>query len=136
MNDQQPSGDTPPADWAMLAGAPATAESLTALTGAHPASMTGAALVDAIVASEKALSLLAGTQMRLLSALAVPFVAGDPMRLAAVLAGKAAPPGMTTPTRSRTTSPPRRRRWRRRRSPRRCGSPAAPPGSGYRRPRP
>ena len=50
--------------------------------------MTGAALVDAIVASEKALSLLAGTQMRLLAALAVPFVAGDPMRLAAVLARK------------------------------------------------
>src|SRR6478736_10305293 len=88
MNDQQPSGDTPPADWAMLAGAPATAESLTALTGADPAAMTGAALVDAIVASEKALSLLAGTQMRLLAALAVPFVAGDPMRLAAALARK------------------------------------------------
>jgi hypothetical protein len=88
MNDQQPSGDTPPADWAMLAGAPATAESLTALTGADPAAMTGAALVDAIVASEKALSLLAGTQMRLLAALAVPFVAGDPMRLAAVSARK------------------------------------------------
>src|SRR6478752_2995866 len=88
MNDQQPSGDTPPADWAMLAGAPATAEALTALTGADPAAMTGAALVDAIVASEKALSLLAGTQMRLLAALAVPFVAGDPMRLAAGLARK------------------------------------------------
>ena len=61
---------------------------LLALTGADPAAMTGAALVDAIVASEKALSLLAGTQMRLLAALAVPFVAGDPMRLAAVLARK------------------------------------------------
>ena len=67
---------------------PATAESLVALTAADPAGMTGAALVDAIVASEKALSLLAGTQMRLLTALAVPFVAGDPMRLAAGLARK------------------------------------------------
>src|SRR6476620_2355522 len=88
MNDQQPSSDTPSADWALLAGAPATAESLVALTAADPAAMTGAALVDAIVASEKALSLLAGTQMRLLTALAVPFVAGDPMRLAAGLARK------------------------------------------------
>src|SRR6476469_6156336 len=83
MNEQQP---TNPAGWAELAGQPATPESLQALTGADPASMTGAALVDAIVASEKALSLLAGTQMRLLTALAVPFVAGDPMRLAAGLA--------------------------------------------------
>ena len=89
MNDQQPtSGDAAPAEWAELAGRPATPESLLALTGADPAAMTGAALVDAIVASEKALSLLAATQMRLLSALAVPFVAGDPMRLAAVLARK------------------------------------------------
>ena len=88
MTDQQPNHDTPPTDWATLAGAPATAESLTALTRTDPTTMTGAALVDAVVASEKALSLLAGTQMRLLSALAVPFVAGDPMRLAAVLARK------------------------------------------------
>ena len=75
-------------EWAELAGRPATPESLLALTGADPTAMTGAALVDAVVASEKALSLLAATQMRLLSALAVPFVAGDPMRLAAVLARK------------------------------------------------
>src|SRR6476469_5959775 len=83
MNEQQP---TNPAGWAELAGQPASPESLLALTGADPSAMTGAALVDAVVASEKALSLLAGTQMRLLAALAVPFVAGDPMRLAAVLA--------------------------------------------------
>ena len=76
------------AGWAELAGQPATPESLLALTGADPAAMTGAALVDAVVASEKALSLLAATQMRLLAALAVPFVAGDPMRLAAVTARK------------------------------------------------
>ncbi len=90
MNDQQPttSGEPAPVQWAELAGRPATPESLLALTGADPTAMTGAALVDAVVASEKALSLLAATQMRLLSALAVPFVAGDPMRLAAVLARK------------------------------------------------
>ena len=87
-SNTQPSGPCASADWALLAGAPATAESLVALTAADPAGMTGAALVDAIVASEKALSLLAGTQMRLLAALAVPFVAGDPMRLAAVSARK------------------------------------------------
>ena len=89
MNDQQPSsGEPAPVEWGELAGRPATPESLLALTGADPTGMTGAALVDAVVASEKALSLLAATQMRLLSALAVPFVAGDPMRLAAVLARK------------------------------------------------
>src|SRR6185295_10941339 len=68
-----------------------------ALTSADPAAMTGAALVDAIVASEKALSLLAGTQMRLLTALAVPFVAGDPMRLAAALARKSCTTGDDDP---------------------------------------
>src|SRR6476469_5132054 len=89
MSDQPPSsGEPAPVEWAELAGRPATPESLLALTGADPTGMTGAALVDAVVASEKALSLLAATQMRLLSALAVPFVAGGPMGLAAVLARK------------------------------------------------
>ena len=89
MSDQQPTQRrTAPVEWAEFAGRPATPASLLALTGADPTAMTGAALVDAVVASEKALSLLAATQMRLLSALAVPFVAGDPMRLAAVLARK------------------------------------------------
>ena len=89
MTDQQPTGDgAAPVPWADLAGAPAGADSLLALAGVDPSGLTGAALVDAIVASEKALSLLAGTQMRLLTALAVPFVAGDPTRLAAALARK------------------------------------------------
>ena len=89
MSDQQPTASGgAPVEWAEFAGRPATPASLLALTGADPTAMTGAALVDAVVASEKALSLLAATQMRLLSALAVPFVAGDPMRLAAVLARK------------------------------------------------
>ena len=89
MNDQQPTRrHRRPRTGRRWPVHPATAESLLALTGADPTAMTGAALVDAIVASEKALSLLAGTQMRLLAALAVPFVAGDPMRLAAALARK------------------------------------------------
>jgi len=49
MTDQQPTNGGA-ADWAALAGAPATAESLTALTGADPSAMTGTTLVDAIVA--------------------------------------------------------------------------------------
>src|SRR6476660_6647638 len=88
-SNSQPSGPCASADWALLAGEPATA--------ADPAGMTGAALVDAIVASEKALSLLAGTQLRLLAALAVPFVAGDPMRLAAVTARKSCTTGDDDP---------------------------------------
>jgi len=56
--------------------------------GAVPDTMTGPALVDAIVASEKALSFLAAKQMRLLTAFAQPFKAGDPMRLARRLARK------------------------------------------------
>jgi hypothetical protein len=134
MNDQQPATGSAAPDWAVLAGAPATAESLVALAGADPAVMTGAVLVDAIVASEKALSLLAGTQMRMLAALAVPFVAGDPMRLAAVLAGRVASPAMTTPPRSHSSFPQRRRAWRRRRSRRRCGSRPGPRASGWRTP--
>jgi len=76
------------ADWAAHAKAPAGVSSLVDLAEADPESMTGSALVDAIVASEKALSLLAGLQMRLMAALSVPFVAGYPMRLAARLARK------------------------------------------------
>jgi hypothetical protein len=136
MSDQQPSGDSVSTDWALLAGQPATPESLLALTGADPAAMTGAALVDAIVASEKALSLLAGTQMRLLTALAVPFVAGDPLRLAAALARKSCITATTTPTRSPATSPKPPQHWPRRRSPPHYGSPAAPPASGSPTPAP
>jgi hypothetical protein len=51
------------------------------LAAADPETMTGPALLDAIVASEKALSHLAATQLRLLTAFAKPFTAGDPMPL-------------------------------------------------------
>ncbi len=81
-----PTPDNP--DWAGLAHAPADAVSLAALADAVPDAMTGSALVDAIVASEKALSFLAAKQMRLLTAFAQPFKAGDPMRLARRLARK------------------------------------------------
>ena len=74
--------------WMSRAASSATAESLVAVAGVDPAKLSGADLVDAIVTSEKALSLLAAVQMRLMAALAVPFVAGDPMRLAARIARK------------------------------------------------
>ncbi len=76
------------AGWRDLAARPADPSSLTALAGVDAASLTGAELVDAVVASEKALSLLTGVQMRLLAAFAVPFTAGDPTRLAGRLAKK------------------------------------------------
>ena len=75
-------------DWPALAGSRASVDSLTALAGADPAELSGPELVEAVVASEKAMSMLAAIQMRLLSAFAKPFVAGDPMRLAARLARK------------------------------------------------
>ena len=74
--------------WSSRASSAADAESLAALADIDPTALGGPDLVDAIVSSEKAMSLLAGTQMRLLNALAQPFVAGDPMRLAARLARK------------------------------------------------
>jgi hypothetical protein len=92
MNEPQhqpiidPTPDHP--DWPTHAAEPADTTSLRALAHADPTSMTGPALLDAIVASEKALSLLTGMQLRLLTAFAEPFKAGDPMRLAARLARK------------------------------------------------
>ena len=56
------------------------------LASVDPTALTGPELIDAILAAEKAQSLLAAVQMRLMAAFAVPFVAGDPMRLAARLA--------------------------------------------------
>jgi hypothetical protein len=76
------------AGWADHAAHPADLDSLTSLANVDPASMSGPDLIDAIVSSEKALSLLAGVQMRLMAAFAEPFKAGDPMRLAARLARK------------------------------------------------
>ena len=83
--DQATTGD-PDRSWAEHAVGAADIGSLRALATADPTQLTGAALVDAITASEKALSLLTGIQLRLLAAFSVPFVAGDPMRLAGRLA--------------------------------------------------
>ena len=84
-----PTTDNGPAPgWAAHAAAAADTVSLTALADADPGRLSGADLVDAITASEKALSLLTGIQMRLLAAFAAPFTAGDPMRLANRLARK------------------------------------------------
>ncbi len=74
--------------WCERAAGPADPSSLATLAGVDAASLTGPELVDAIVASEKAMSLLAGVQLRLLAAFAVPFTAGDPTRLAGRLAKK------------------------------------------------
>src|SRR3954453_11071790 len=74
--------------WSAHAADAAGSASLQALAAVDPTELTGAELVDAIRASEKALSLLTAVQMRLMAAFAVPFIAGDPMRLAARLARK------------------------------------------------
>jgi hypothetical protein len=66
-----PAPDNP--DWPSHARQPAGKESLCGLVDADPDAMTGPALVDAIVASEKALSFLAAKQLRLLTAFAKPF---------------------------------------------------------------
>jgi hypothetical protein len=84
MTNQQPiinpTPDNP--DWADLATAPTEPASLLALAAAEPETMTGPALLDAIVTSEKALSYLAAQQMRLLTAFAQLFKAGDPDQVA------------------------------------------------------
>ncbi len=76
----------PSPSWAALAAEPADAPSLTALARVEAGALSGAELVDAIVCSEKAASLILGVQARLMAALTVPFVASDPMPLARKLA--------------------------------------------------
>ena len=92
-NDPVPGCPTTHNPWAGIADGAASVESVTALLDVDPVGLTGAALVDAIAAAEKALSLLAGVQMRLQAALAVPFIAGDPTRLANRLGRKSCIPG-------------------------------------------
>ena len=74
--------------WPAVAAGPADAASMSAVTAADPVGLSGAELVDAIVASEKALSLLAATQMRLLGEFARPGRAGDVTGLVAALLDK------------------------------------------------
>ncbi len=86
MSDSAAEGCDP--SWKDHAAGAASSASLTALAGVVPGELTGAQLVDAITASEKALSFLSAMQMRLFAAFGQPFVAGDPMRLATRLARK------------------------------------------------
>src|ERR1700712_2345578 len=91
MQADDAAGPVTGSGWPGRAGRPADPESLTALTAlaeVDAAGLSGSELVDGIVAAGKALSLLLGIQIRMMAALAVPFIAGDPMRLAARLARK------------------------------------------------
>ena len=84
-------GDPPPVgacSWSELATGAGCPESLSAVARVDPSALSGAELVDAIVASEKALSLLAARQMGLLTEFARPGRAGDVSELVAELMDK------------------------------------------------
>ena len=92
---RQAAGDAPPSyshshshSWSELAAGAGCPESLGAVAQVDPSTLSGAALVDAIVASEKALSLLAARQMGLLTEFARPGRAGDVSELVAELMDK------------------------------------------------
>ena len=74
--------------WSELAAGSGCAESMSAVAQVNPRALSGAELVDAIVASEKALSLLAARQMGLLTEFARPGRAGDVSELVAELMDK------------------------------------------------
>ena len=63
--------------WSELAAGSGSVASVSAVVTASPAALSGPELVDAIVASEKALSLLVAVQMQLLTEFARPGRAGD-----------------------------------------------------------
>ena len=77
-----------PDQWSDLAAGPACSASFDALGAIPVIELSGAELVDAIVASEKALSALSATQMRLLTEFARPGRAGDVSGLVASLVDK------------------------------------------------
>jgi len=85
-----PSGAHPSAahSWADLAAGAGCPESLGAVAQVDPGALSGAELIEAIVASEKALSLLAARQMGLLTEFARPGRAGDVSELVAELMDK------------------------------------------------
>ena len=74
--------------WSELAANSGCAESMSAVAQVDPGALSGAELVDAIVASEKAMSLLAARQMGLLTEFARPGRAGDVSELVAELMDK------------------------------------------------
>jgi len=91
---RQAADDPPPPpplrsrSWSELAAGAGCAESLDAITQVEPSALTGAELVDAIVTSEKALSLLTARQLGLLTEFARPGRAGDVSELVAELMDK------------------------------------------------
>ncbi len=91
VDTSQTAGDPPPfgtQSWSELAAGAGCPESLRAVAQVHPTALTGAELVDAIVASEKAMSLLAARQMGLLTEFARPGRAGDVSEIVAELMDK------------------------------------------------
>jgi len=85
---RQGASDPPPRSWSALAAGTGCPESLSAVAQVNPGALSGAELVDAIVASEKAMSLLAARQMGLLTEFARPGRAGDVTELVAELMDK------------------------------------------------
>jgi len=88
---RQAANDPPPLrsqSWSELAANSGCAESMSAVALANPGALSGAELVDAIVASEKAPSLLTARQMGLLAEFARPGRAGDVTELVAELMDK------------------------------------------------
>ena len=88
---RQASSDDPPLrsrSWSEFAAGAGCPESLDAITQVDPSALSGAELVDAIVASEKALSLLTARQLGLLTEFARPGRAGDVSELVAELMDK------------------------------------------------
>ena len=82
------SDSPPPRSWSDFAAGAGSPESLSAITQVDPRALSGAELVDAIVTSEKAMSLLAARQMGLLAEFARPGRAGDVSDLVAELMDK------------------------------------------------
>ena len=134
--------DDPPQhshSWSELAAGAGCAESLDAITQVEPSALTGAELVDAIVASEKALSLLTARQLGLLTEFARPGRAGDVSELVAELMDKGGqgrgPDGQIDLDTVETLVHERAASWLRPKSLRRCRSRRSPrvPGSARRR---
>ena len=116
--------------WADLAAGAGCPESLGAVAQVDPGALSGAELIEAIVASEKALSLLAARQMGLLTEFARPSRAGDVSELVAELMDKGGqgrrPDGEIDLDTVETLVQERQRRWRRPKSLPRCRSRRSP----------
>ena len=120
--------------WSDLAAGPACSASFDALCTVPVIELSGAELVDAIVASEKALSALSATQMRLLTEFARPGRAGDVSGLVASLVDKGGlghrPDGTLDTDVVETIVRDRAQSLAAAEVVRRCGFPRSPRGSG------